>query len=83
VKYDNLCYHSVQKNLSSRLLPRKRKSYNNQDYSFGCGSVCVWNLVSNIKGRLKVFEENIWTEDGRNDGRVEDTACRELSSPGR
>jgi hypothetical protein len=50
-----------------------------QNYHFfACGSVWVWNLVSDIKGehRLRVFEnrEDIGTEEGWSDGRVERTA---------
>jgi hypothetical protein len=51
------------------------------DFSFSCGPVLVWNLVSNIKGATKTegvweqgSEENIWTEEGWSDGRVEKTA---------
>jgi hypothetical protein len=46
---DNACYHSVQNLFSSHLLS---KNINIRIYktSFSCGSVCVQNLVSDIKG---------------------------------
>jgi hypothetical protein len=39
----------------------KLKSYNIQDYNFGCSYVWVCNLVSEIKGehRLGVFENRL------------------------
>jgi hypothetical protein len=50
-------------------------------YNFACGSVWVRKLVSNIKGGTQtdgvwkqVAEDNIWTEERRSDGRLEETA---------
>jgi hypothetical protein len=37
----NACYQLVQKLLSSRLLSKKLKNKNTQDYNFACGSVWV------------------------------------------
>jgi hypothetical protein len=52
-----------------------------QDYNFACGSVWVWNLVSDIKGRTQTegvwehsAEENIWTEEEWGDRRLNQTA---------
>jgi hypothetical protein len=52
-----------------------------QNYSFACGAVWVWNLVSEIKGGTQtegVWEQgaegNIWTEEGLSDRRLEETA---------
>jgi hypothetical protein len=51
-----------------------------QDCNFACGSVWVWNLVSDIKGGTQTegvweqgAEEDIWTEEGWGDGRMEKT----------
>jgi hypothetical protein len=59
----------------------KCKNENIQFYNFACGSVCVWNLFSDIKAgtqttivREQDAEENIWTKEGLSDGRVEKTA---------
>jgi hypothetical protein len=48
---------------------RKRDNQNIHDRNFACGSIWVWNLVSDIKGatqtegvREQGAEENIWTE---------------------
>jgi hypothetical protein len=48
--------------------------------SFACGSVWVWNLVSDIKGGTQTVrvweqdvEENIWTEERWSDRRMEKT----------
>jgi hypothetical protein len=46
----NACYHSVQNLLCSRFLSKNLKiRIYVQDYNFVCGSVCVRNLVSDIK----------------------------------
>jgi hypothetical protein len=48
-----------------------------QNYNFACGFVWVRNLVSNIKGGSvwgHGAEENIWTEEGSCDRRLEETA---------
>jgi hypothetical protein len=52
-----------------------------QDDNFACGSVWVRNLVSDIKGGTQTegvweqgAEEDIWTEEGWDDGRMEKTA---------
>jgi hypothetical protein len=52
-----------------------------QDCNLACGSIWVWNIVSDIKGGTftEIFweqgaEENIWTQEGWSDGRVEKTA---------
>jgi hypothetical protein len=62
--------------MSPRLL-----SKNIQNYNSVCGSVWVWNLVSDIKGETKTggvweqgAEENIWTKVGWSDGKLEKTA---------
>jgi hypothetical protein len=59
---------------------KNRKNLNIQDYNFACGSVWVLNLVSDIKGGTwtegvweQGAEEDIWTEEGGSDGRVEKT----------
>jgi hypothetical protein len=55
-----------------------------QNYNFACGSVWVWNLVSDIKGgtqTLGVWEqgaENIWTEERWSDRWLEESAYKEL-----
>jgi hypothetical protein len=46
----NACYHSVQSLLSSRLLSKKSKNENIQDYNFPYDFVWVQNLVSNTNG---------------------------------
>jgi hypothetical protein len=40
----------------------KRENQNIQDYDFACGSVWVWNLVSDIKGGTPedVWEQRAW-----------------------
>jgi hypothetical protein len=47
-KISNIRSNNIQSRtlLSSRL----RKIYNTQNYNFACGSVWVWNLVSDMKG---------------------------------
>jgi hypothetical protein len=52
-----------------------------QDDNFARGSVWVWNLASDIKGGTKTqsvweqgAEEDIWTEEGWRDGRMEKIA---------
>jgi hypothetical protein len=69
------CCHSVQ-NLLSAIEKRKRLEYN-----FDCGSVWVWNLVSEIKGGTQTegvwqqgAEEDIWTKEGWGGRREEKTA---------
>jgi hypothetical protein len=54
---------------------------NIQDDNFACRSVWVWNLVSDIKGWTQTEgiweqgdEEDIWTEEGWGDGRMEKIA---------
>jgi hypothetical protein len=48
---------------------------------FACRSVWVWNLVSDIKGGTQTesvwaqgAEEDIWTDEGRGEGRMEKIA---------
>jgi ribosomal protein S2 len=48
----NAFCHSVQNLLPSRLLSKKRKNENIRSYNFACGSLWVWNLVSDIKGGI-------------------------------
>jgi hypothetical protein len=43
-------YHSIQNFMSSCLLSENIKIKNIQNNNFACGSVWVWNLVSDIKG---------------------------------
>jgi hypothetical protein len=52
-----------------------------QNYNFACGFVGVWNWVSDIKGRTQTegiweqdAEENIWSEEGWRNRRLETTA---------
>jgi predicted double-glycine peptidase len=54
-----------------------------QDYNFVCGSVWVWNLVTNMKGETQtegVWERgaeeytSTWTKEGWNDCMVEKLA---------
>jgi hypothetical protein len=49
-----------------------------QDNNFACGSVWVWNLVSDIKGGTQIegaweqgAEKDIWTQEGWGERRVE------------
>jgi hypothetical protein len=55
-----------------------------QDYNFAIGSVWLWNLVSDIKrgtyteGVWEQGAENILTEEGWSDGRVEKMHNEEL-----
>jgi hypothetical protein len=77
----NACYHSVYNLLSSRLLPRNVKIRICKTtilpvVLYGCE-----NLISDIKGGAQTegvweqgAEEDIWTEEGWGDGRVEKTA---------
>jgi hypothetical protein len=37
----NVCYHSVQNFLSSRLLSENLKIRTQKNYNFACGSVCI------------------------------------------
>jgi hypothetical protein len=76
----NTCYRSVQNLWSSCLLSRNIKDYNHTKSSFTCCSVWVWNLVSQTEGRTQTesaweqgAEENIWTQDGFSDRRLEKT----------
>jgi hypothetical protein len=46
----NACYYLVQSVLSSRLLQKKYKNENIQDYNIACDFVLVRNLVSDTKG---------------------------------
>jgi hypothetical protein len=66
---------------SSRLLSKNVKVRINKNYNFACGSVWVWNSVSDIKGWTQTegvweqcVEENIWTEEKWSDRRLEKTA---------
>jgi hypothetical protein len=52
-----------------------------KDYNFACGSIGVWNMVSDSKRRIKSegvweqgAEDNIWAKEGWSDGRVVKTA---------
>jgi hypothetical protein len=63
--------HLLSKNVKIRICKTK----------FACGSVWVWNLVSDIKGGTQTevvweqgAEEDIWTNEGWGDGRVKKTA---------
>jgi hypothetical protein len=68
----NACYHSVQKLLSSCLLLKnvKVRTYKNvilPVVQYGCET---WSLTLREEHTL----ENIWTEEGWSDGRVEKAA---------
>jgi hypothetical protein len=58
----NACYHSVQNILSSRLVWKNVKIV---IYTTWFLTECVWEQIA---------EENILTEEGWSDGRVENTA---------
>jgi hypothetical protein len=52
-----------------------------QNYNFACSFVWVWNLVSDIKGRIQTediwkqgSDENMWTEEEWNGRRLENIA---------
>jgi len=52
-----------------------------KNYNFACCFVWVWNLVADIAGGEEAegvweydVEENIWTEEGRVNGGMEETA---------
>ena len=51
------------------------------DFNFACCFVWVWNLVADIEGGKEAGgvwehddEENIWTEEGRGNGGMEENA---------
>ena len=74
----NACYHSVQNLLSSRLLSKnlKIKIYRTiilPVVLYGCET---WSLTLREERKLWVFEieENIWTEEGRGNGGMEEIA---------
>jgi hypothetical protein len=77
----NACYHSVQNLLSSTLLSKhlKIKIYRTiilPIVLYGCET---WSLTLREGRKLRVFEnmvfeENIWTLEGRGNGGLEETA---------
>jgi hypothetical protein len=77
----NACCHSVQNILSSRLLSKNVKIRVYKTILFACGSIRVWNMVSDIKGGTLTegvweqgAEENIWTKEGWSAERMQKTA---------
>ena len=58
LKLGNACYHSVQNLLSSRLLSKKIKDQDIQNYNFARGFVWVWNLVADIEEGTQA--EGVW-----------------------
>ena len=75
----NACYHSMQNLLSSRLPSKnlKIKIYRTKILPvvlYGCET---WSLTLREERKLRVFEENIWTYEGRgNGGNGEDCITR-------
>jgi hypothetical protein len=76
----NACYNSVQNLPPSRLLSENVK-IRIYETNFACGSIWVWNLVSDTKGGRqtesaweKGADDDILTEEGWSDRRVEKTA---------
>jgi hypothetical protein len=62
----NACYHTVQNFLSSRLLPKNLKIRIYKTIIlpvvlYGCET---WSLTLSEEHRLRVFEKDIWTEEG-------------------
>ena len=60
---------------------QKFKDQDIQNYNFACCFVWVWNLVADIEGGKETegvweygVEENIWTEEGRGNGDMEEIA---------
>jgi hypothetical protein len=55
----NACYHAVQNLLSSPLLPKNVKIKIYKTVILPAVFIWVWNLVSDDKHRLKVFEDRV------------------------